>query len=154
METKRIGVLAAIVALTVGPATAHAKPPPEMPADQPIVGDVNGVYGPGPEVAVNGGREWLFGGGRVWIEVWCDTSTDLGCAGDLAVTDGSGVTLDVSSFELPEDHGASVGIDLPQRAVRLARRSGLKLIASASATDSLGREASDSATITVVRPKR
>lgn len=154
MGAREVGLAGALIALVIGTAAAEAKPPPEIPADQPVIGDVNGLYGPGPVVAVHAGREWLFKNGRVWIEVYCGSSTDLGCEGVLTVADAQGAELDRTSFELPEAHDASVAIDLPRAAVRTARRDGLRLKATAEAVDSLGRPGGDSASITVGRPKR
>lgn len=136
----------------VGSANAQAKPW-EWPPDQPVVGDPSGVDGPGPKLAI-GRRAWLMGARTVWIGVYCDSSTDMDCRGHLEVSGPYGANVETAHLELYDEQVTNVAIELSRPGVRSARRSGLRLMGTATVTDNLGRTATDTAGIKVGRRKR
>ena len=151
-----VGVVAcATIGSGLGPVTAQSKPPPDHVPDLPGVGDPRGVAGPGPELAIHGGREHLARGRVAWIEVGCTTSTDAGCSGELVLENSRGRQIASAPFELAEGQASSVRFVVPPPLARRAGRpGGLRLTGAASATDSLGRAVSASAPITLIRDSR
>lgn len=151
---KRIAQWLAVTALVGTAAFAQAaagKPPRDPVPNLPGIGDPRGIVGASPEVAVSGGHEFVTRRRLAWIEVGCSTSTEMGCSGVLELRSPIGRSIGSARREIPESEESSFPIILPRAVARRAsRRAGIKVIAVAEATDSLGRAAGDSARIRLV----
>lgn len=148
-----VATAAAMAVIGVAPAAATHRPPDGLP-DVPGIGEPGGVFGAGPQVAINGGRVWLGRANSVHIEVVCSTSTKQGCSGALELFEGHRA-IGSSAFDLVEAEGESVFLSLPSEARRRARPArGWKLTAVATATDNLGRSGSDTASVRIRRRTR